>query len=609
MEARRSSGKVRKAHRKSPDNVPISDLPSEDAATRRAALERAVRRKVETEKRAHQIVERFLENNITADFLLECAQYISPSHYKDTVEERSIIKQCGYPICNKRLENVPKQKYKISTRTNKVFDITERKCFCSDFCYRASKYYEAQIPETPVWSREVESPPVIKLLKEGKSGHSGEEVVLADRHLRPSEIEKPKRVVKDGDSSSSDSETDDRAPEQAFVSTIISTTEPSFDKSESVQESLHNAPRDETPDMIDINKNVSEIAERLNTCSIINHQETVDCQEKDLGQASKKAPVNMTDNGRSTESAMVDTAGVTQRAVSKTGAEHLRRLISKSRSSQTALKDKISPVAVKGSMLDILTQTLNEWKSEETLKFFFGSSYVIEPPVPKEEVPIASDQTEELDEDDISFEEIKDTNPARLNECLPFQNDNNVSNPLPDFGKLKKETKCMELRVQEFFRGQYVLPEEIENERLEESKSASKKAEAPWAPLLPLVDSCSQQQIRRRIVLEKLKKVLPAILVPLQIPYSDVSKQLHNLVKTFRFTNKNINHTIPEWSIIAIVLLSALLPTMPLYKDSEKNPVYTEFTSRLLEELHFHSEDLEFLKKNFASNTLSSSSV
>ncbi|XP_040215964.1 putative RNA polymerase II subunit B1 CTD phosphatase RPAP2 [Rana temporaria] len=607
MAATRSSGKARKAHKKSPGNVPISNLTSEDAAARRAALERAVRRKVETEKRAHQIVERFLENNITADFLLECAQYISPSHYKDTIEERSIIKQCGYPICDKRLQNVPKQKYKISTRTNKVYDITERKCFCSDFCYRASKYYEAQIPETPLWSREVESPPVIKLLKEGKSGHSGEEVKLADRNLRPSEIEKPKREGKDGDSSSSDGETDDRAPEQAFVSSIISTTEPSFDRSESVQESLHTAQHDETPDMVAINQNVSEIAERLNTCSIIDHEKTVDCRETDLSQASKKAPVNITENGQSTDSAMVDTAGVTQRAVSKTGAEHLRRLISKSRSSQTALQDNIPPVAVKRSMLDILKQTLNEWKSEETLKYFFGTSYVIEPPVPKEEVPIASDQTEELDEDDIGFEAIKDTSPAHLNECLPFQNDNNVSNPLPDFGKLKKETKCMELRVQEFFGGQYVLPEEVENGRLEESKSATRKAEAPWAPPLPLVDSCSQQQIRRRIVLEKLKKVLPGILVPLQIPYSDVSKELHNLVKTFRFSNKNITHAIPEWSIIAIVLLSALLPTMPEYKDSQKNPVYTEFISRLLEELQFHSEDLEFLKKSFASNTLCSS--
>ncbi|XP_018420579.1 PREDICTED: putative RNA polymerase II subunit B1 CTD phosphatase RPAP2 [Nanorana parkeri] len=601
------SGKARKSHslKNSPGNVHISDLTSEDAAKRRAALERTVRHKIETEKRAHQIVERLLENNITTDFLLDCAKFISPSHYKDTVEERSIIKQCGYPICNKKLENVPKQKYKISTRTNKVYDITERKCFCSNFCYRASKYYEAQVPQSPVWSREEESPPVIKLLEEGKSGHTGEEVKLADRRIRPSEIEKPKHVTKDGDFKTSESDAEDIEREQAFVSSVISGSEPSLDSSKPEQENVHNTQQDESPGTGDIKQNVSEIAERINACTINDQERTVDRQRKDSNQVPKETVVNRTENIQSTGSSIVDTADVTQRAVSKSGAEYLRRLISKSRSS-TTVKDMIPPVAVKGSMLNILTQTLNEWKSEETLKYLFGNSYVIEP---KEEVPIASNQTEDLDEDDISFEAIENTNSSHFNECLPFQNDNNVSKPLPDFAKLKQDTKMMELRVQDFFGGNYVLPENLESGQLEESNSATKKADAPWAPPLPLVDSYSQQQIRRRIVLERLKKVLPAILGPLQITYSDVSKELHNLVKTFRFSNKNINHTTPEWSIIAIVLLSALLPTMPLYKDSQKNPVYTEFISRLLEGLHFQNEDLEFLKKTFDSNTLSSSSV
>lgn len=31
---------------------------------------------------------------------------ITPSHYKDVVDERSIIKLCGYPICQNKLENV-----------------------------------------------------------------------------------------------------------------------------------------------------------------------------------------------------------------------------------------------------------------------------------------------------------------------------------------------------------------------------------------------------------------------------------------------------------------------------------------------------------------------
>ncbi|XP_072275985.1 putative RNA polymerase II subunit B1 CTD phosphatase RPAP2 [Pyxicephalus adspersus] len=605
MAERRKSDKTRQPLIKSPGNVPISDLKSEDAAKRKAALERAIRNKVETEKRAHQIVERLLENNITADFLLDCAQYISPSHYKDVVEERSIVKQCGYPICNKMLQNVPQQKFKISTRTNKVYDITERKCFCSDFCYRASKYYEAQVPKTPVWSREGESPPVIKLLKEGKSGHSGEEVKLAVRRIRPSEIEKPKDSTKDGVSSSSDNETDDNDPQQAFVSSVISTTDSSLDRSESTPENVQNTHQDGTPGMVVEDQNVWEIAEKMNVCSINDHEGTVDCQGKDSNRTSKDVTVNRTENVQSAGGFIADTADVTQRAVSKRGAEHLRKLISKSRSSQTALKDKIPPVAIKGSMLEILTKTLNEWKSEETLKYFFGNNYVIEPLVPKDKVSEASDQTEELDEDDISFEAHEDINASHLNDCLPFQNEQNVSKPLPDFDKLKEETEMMEFRVREFFRGHYVLPGELANDQLEERKSASEKPEAKWAPLLPLVDSCSQQQIRRRIVLEKLKKVLPAILVPLQITYSDVSKELHNLVKTFRFTNKNINHTIPEWSIIAIVLLSTLLPTMPLYKDSQKNPVYTEFIARLLKELHFQNEDLESLKKNFASNTMS----
>lgn len=34
------------------------------------------------------------------------AQFITPAHYKDAIEERSIIKVCGYPLCSNRLDNV-----------------------------------------------------------------------------------------------------------------------------------------------------------------------------------------------------------------------------------------------------------------------------------------------------------------------------------------------------------------------------------------------------------------------------------------------------------------------------------------------------------------------
>ncbi|XP_075038479.1 putative RNA polymerase II subunit B1 CTD phosphatase RPAP2 isoform X2 [Mixophyes fleayi] len=564
MAERRNTGKSRKSVKKSPNNVQISDLNSEDAAKRRAALERAIRRKVETEKRAHQIVERLLESNITEDFLVDCAKFISPSHYKDTIEERSIIKICGYPTCNNSLENVPKQKYKISTKTNKVYDITERKCFCSNFCYRASKFYEAQIPKTPVWSREGERPPVITLLKEGKCGSSGEEVILTERVIERSQIGKPKRGTEEGNSSSAESDADGE-PEQSFVSSIIPETPPNLEDTESLQEHEHVTQlgkASQKTDLVDIDRNVSETTERLNHCNVNVHERTFDSQSCSAAQSSKDVTKDTTETSPSSEASSVAVIDVTQRAVSKSGAEHLRKLLCKSRSHQTALQDRVQPVAVKRSMLEVLTQTLNEWKSEDTLQYLFGTNYVVEAAVHKPNAPEASEQVEDLDEDDL---DTSDTNTlgvsdhaAGLNECLPFQNMNDVSKPLPDYSELQKETKMLDFRVKDFFKGHYILPEEAAKQQNEEAKTNSRKNETSWAPVLPLVDSCSQQQIRKRIVLEKLKKVLPAILAPLQIPYSDVSKELHNLVKTFRFTNKNITHTTPEWSIIAIVLLSVL---------------------------------------------------
>lgn len=89
---------------------------------------------------------------------------MTPAHYKDAMEERSIAKLCGYPVCSNKLGNVrlfrlehicpdqehimfmscnvfmsfflevPSQKYKISTKTNKVYDLTERKVNNTHLC-------------------------------------------------------------------------------------------------------------------------------------------------------------------------------------------------------------------------------------------------------------------------------------------------------------------------------------------------------------------------------------------------------------------------------------------------------------------------------------------
>lgn len=55
------------------------------------------------------------------------AKFINPQYYQDTIEERAIAKQCGFPVCHNLIEKELKQKYRIDLKTKKVFDVTQRK--------------------------------------------------------------------------------------------------------------------------------------------------------------------------------------------------------------------------------------------------------------------------------------------------------------------------------------------------------------------------------------------------------------------------------------------------------------------------------------------------
>lgn len=63
------------------------------------------------------------------------------------------------------LSNIPKQQFVIASSQNKVYDITERKKFCSNKCFKASLYLKEQILSTPLWVRkEDDILPEFKLL-------------------------------------------------------------------------------------------------------------------------------------------------------------------------------------------------------------------------------------------------------------------------------------------------------------------------------------------------------------------------------------------------------------------------------------------------------------
>ncbi|XP_042696501.2 putative RNA polymerase II subunit B1 CTD phosphatase RPAP2 isoform X4 [Chrysemys picta bellii] len=600
--------KARSSRRRA-GNKQSSILKNEDVAQRRAALEAAIRKKFEYEKKALHVVEQLLEEDITEEFLVNCGSFITPSHYKDAVEERFIIKLCGYPLCRNGLENVPKQKYRVSTKTNKVYDITERKCFCSNFCYRASKYFEAQIPKSPVWMREEERPPDIELLKEGQSiwplggklayscknnGQSGEEVKLHDEVIKVSDIENPKTSASQCDSAShgtySDSSSD---TEQEFVSSILpenrsnatSLVRPLHKKSilkKKPGQNINSTHRDGDHRVINVTEQLSEckldIQEKKSSCSVSGISSDIIISEN-LKNAENY-------EGRCNGSQVV------LLGVSKEGAEQLKKILAKSKQHiKPEMSVPVDSLTATRNVLDVLKQTFIEWRTEETYKFLCGSSYAtVHLP---EHTSAVNCEKEELDEDDLETADdlndaAADTRESKnsLNQSLPFGGTGATVKPLPSYEKLKEETELLGLRVKEFYKGKCLLTEEATTQVEGAEHPSSVKDDQQGDPILPLVDSHAQMQIRKQIVLEKLRKVLPAVLGPLQITLGDVYMELKNLVKTFRLSQ-----------------------IIPVFANSQQSPVYTQFLSTLLEELHFTKEDLGSLTRIFRHDSMPEWSV
>ncbi|XP_008768151.1 RNA polymerase II subunit B1 CTD phosphatase Rpap2 isoform X2 [Rattus norvegicus] len=559
-----------------PGTKQTSALKRRDASKRQAELEAALQRKVESERRAVRLVEQLLEENITEEFLKECGMFITPAHYSDVVDERAIIKLCGYPLCQKKLGVIPKQKYRISTKTNKVYDITERKSFCSNFCYKASKFFEAQIPKTPVWVREEERPPEFQLLKKGQSGCSGEVVQFFRDAVTAADVDAygafDAQCEPASSSTWSERASDERASDEegpGFVSSLLPGNRPKAVGTKPQPHRQSSTVKKKAAQKMTSKhgeQTVSEVTEQLSNCRLDSQEKVATCKlpaKKENTQISSPGPLCDRLNTSTVSENKHSVSQVTLVGISKKSAEHFRSKFAKSNPGSGSASGlvQVRPEVAKANLLRVLKDTLTEWKTDETLKFLYGQdhgSVCLQPSA-------ASGPDEELDEDDISCQ-AQNT----LDETLPFRGSDTAIKPLPSYESLKKETEMLNLRVREFYRGRCVL-----NEDSTKSQD-SKENELQRDPSFPLIDSSSQNQIRRRIVLEKLSKVLPGLLGPLQITMGDIYTELKNLVQTFRLT-----------------------PILGIQKHSPKNVVFTQFIATLLTELHLKCEDLENLAMIF----------
>ncbi|KAL0200293.1 hypothetical protein M9458_003480, partial [Cirrhinus mrigala] len=141
---------------------------------------------------------------------------------------------------------------------------------------------------------------------------------------------------------------------------------------------------------------------------------------------------------------------ITQVGMSKRGAAGLKGLLKDHNKAKT-------PATISLCLLEHLQQTFMEWRTEETMKFLYGPDYACGTESSAQEV-------EELDEDDLDEAEV---------EVSLKQNSGSSSRPsapAPEFETLRKETELLELRVREFYKGVYVLPEEIKSDAIKDTQ-------------------------------------------------------------------------------------------------------------------------------------------
>ncbi|RXN14899.1 RNA polymerase II subunit B1 CTD phosphatase RPAP2 [Labeo rohita] len=544
MEATR---KIRVSKSKKKGGKGAQGISAADEARKREAIKEALRQKLELERKALQVVERLLEDSVTEEFLVDCAWHITPANYKDTVEERSIAKLCGYPRCPNKLTNVPTQQFKISTKTNRVYDITERKSFCSNFCYKASKCFELQISKTPLW------------LRKDERGSSGQEIKLVDKPVTEADIENPVPDISESNKDSTPfSRSDNSDLEEDFVSSVVSRQSKNtrvhwgkLPKREGVSEDGSSTDPERTQRLDGENNDESGISKAPqpqkdpSACLSIPNNTTSAGSDVE-GTLELLNHCSLKDAASQQETNLSSGLNITQVGMSKRGAADLKGLL------KDHNKAKTTPATISLCLLEHLRQTFMEWRTEETIKFLYGPDYACGTESSAQEV-------EELDEDDLDEAEVEVS--LRQNSASSSR----PSAPAPDFKTLRKETELLELRVREFYKGVYVLPEEIKSDAIKDTQDTQGNQ---MDPPLPLVDSHAQHLIQKRITVEKLSR---------------------------RFTNTNIIHKRPEWTLIAVVLLSVLTEVSPLLRESLASPSSVEYISSLMSELKLEDEDLHNL--------------
>ncbi|XP_038208496.1 putative RNA polymerase II subunit B1 CTD phosphatase RPAP2 [Zerene cesonia] len=519
-------------------------------------IRKAILKKRECNAKAQNIVESLLEKCISEEFFLKCLPDINQAHLEDIIEERSIISLCGYPLCQKTIteQDIPKQKYRISMKTNKVYDITARKSFCSNACYKSAMYIKKQMLTSPLWFREYEDIPKFHLLPLDVVGSLGQEVDLGliERIDIKSELKSFTSINDFTQAGLSELQSnEDNSKCDANDNNVINANRK--DKSEKqVCEDNSNA-------VSSLSKNlVSQKDSNITGKSNVELNLNSDKAEKNMPESNiDKKPVP---NPLNIVGEIIEKPERKIDPILLEGPKIKNANIDKKKDKTKSLASKI--LSKKQPSITAITieveKCLAEWFTLDTLLFLFGEEKVKEIVADKGEFikDYLNNHTQSIFYKSNSYDQYQAL--CRKLNMLELEDKRHDAQtlakemkPLPDYTMLKEESKNMQLKVKAFFAGETAIPE-VENVEI------TKITEEDNVTQLPLVDKNAQNALRRRIVCQHLNKVLPDLLRSLGLLTLSISSDVRLLVNTFQLQPNNIMFKPVQWTMIAIVFIKLL---------------------------------------------------
>ncbi|XP_033222941.1 putative RNA polymerase II subunit B1 CTD phosphatase RPAP2 isoform X2 [Belonocnema kinseyi] len=553
-------------------------------------MQLAILKKKECDAKAHSIVEKLLEPDVDPQWLLESLEYINKCHMEDVIEERSIEKLCGYALCNKPLTTVVTQRYHISTKRNKVYDVSRRKCFCSSFCYGATNYLLDQMHVSPLWLREEDQVTEFHF--------------LPDTHKTVANIPGEEVIVSGDDSiTKADIETDD--PESSEVKEPLKNdnlSKPELNEEKTIEEkNLESEKGTEKPRKLleeseshpiaNPDENVIQVKNSDNTKKIIleiaetrkSKKKCVTFQlpdDKESSSTSYQSPEKTEEVSKTLTTSDYLMKDITQKedldsSIVPVSQNPRRESIfqRERKSAKKTSRGSKNTLVTLGTLVKRIEEIFKEWITEETLRLLLGEEttkqQVFENVTKQEKYAALCKKLNQLQLEDEREER------AKLEKT--------VSKAVPHYSFLQEDGKKLQLKVRAFYEGRTVIEIPDESDKNEDAEKVEDSS-----PVFPLTESRAPKAIRRRIFLEKINNILPDLLralsgngqvLPERFAYSrERVTAVKALVSTFALNANNIVFKSAEWTLVGLIIIkmmSAMDPGLKYLFATKQASLYT----------------------------------